>query len=94
MDGFVLAISGDPNVRKIQQNLNRDYYKTIGLIPCNGVYSRDTNRALIKALQVEEGTTLMEYGDQVHKINVLQYQEVTQIKDMYYYFNILYMLME
>ncbi|APH21240.1 TPA: glycoside hydrolase domain-containing protein [Clostridium botulinum] len=57
MDGFVLAISGDPNVRKIQQNLNRDYYKTIGLIPCNGVYSRDTNRALIKALQVEEGTT-------------------------------------
>lgn len=57
MDGFVLATSGDPNVRKIQQNLNRDYYKTIGLIPCNGVYSRDTNRALIKALQFEEGTT-------------------------------------
>lgn len=55
MDGFVLASTGDPNVRKIQQNLNRDYYKTIGLIPCNGVYSRDTNRALIKALQVEEG---------------------------------------
>ncbi|MET7040678.1 hypothetical protein WBZ18_14705 [Clostridium botulinum] len=57
MDGFVLASTGDPNVRKIQQNLNRDYYETIGLIPCNGVYSRDTNRALIKALQVEEGIT-------------------------------------
>ncbi|HDK7169193.1 TPA: DUF1906 domain-containing protein [Clostridium botulinum] len=57
MDGFVLASSGDSNIRKIQQNLNRDYYKVIGLIPCNGVYSRDTNRALIKALQFEEGST-------------------------------------
>lgn len=57
MDGFVLASSGDSNIRKIQQNLNRDYYKVIGLIPCNGVYSRDTNIALIKALQFEEGST-------------------------------------
>lgn len=57
MDGFVLASSGDSNVRKIQQNLNRDYYRVIGLIPCNGVYSRDTNRALIKALQFEVGST-------------------------------------
>ncbi|EJO5349116.1 DUF1906 domain-containing protein [Clostridium botulinum] len=55
MDGFVLASTGDTNVRKIQQNLNRDYYKVIGLIACNGVYSRDTNRALIKALQLEIG---------------------------------------
>ena len=55
MDGFVLANRGDSNVRKIQQNLNRDYYMVIGLIPCNGVYSRETNRALIKALQHEEG---------------------------------------
>ncbi|EJO5349327.1 DUF1906 domain-containing protein [Clostridium botulinum] len=55
MDGFVLASSGDAKVRKIQQNLNRDYYKVIGLIACNGVYSKDTNRALIKALQVEIG---------------------------------------
>ncbi|WP_349406767.1 peptidoglycan-binding domain-containing protein, partial [Clostridium perfringens] len=53
----VLASSGDDNIRKIQQNLNRDYYKVIGLIACNGVYSRDTNRALIKALQFEEGST-------------------------------------
>lgn len=57
MDGFVLASSGDDNIRKIQQNLNRDYYKVIGLIACNGVYSRDTNRALIKALQFEECVT-------------------------------------
>ena len=56
MDGFVLASTGNANVRKIQQNLNRDYHKVIGLIACNGVYSRDTNRALIKALQVEEGS--------------------------------------
>ncbi|AVQ47647.1 glycoside hydrolase domain-containing protein [Clostridium botulinum] len=57
MDGFVLASSGDSNIRKVQQNLNRDYYKIIGLIPCNGVYSRETNRALIKALQFEVGST-------------------------------------
>lgn len=56
MDGFVLANGKDPKIRTIQQNLNRDYYETIGLIPTNGLYSRETNRALIKALQIEEGS--------------------------------------
>lgn len=53
MDAFVLL--GDPKVRTIQQNLNRDYHTIIGLIPTDGRYERNTNKALIYALQVEEG---------------------------------------
>ncbi|WP_084011613.1 glycoside hydrolase domain-containing protein [Paenibacillus kribbensis] len=57
MDAFVNI--GDPKIREIQQRLNRDYYRTLfeplGLIPCDGIYARSTNKALIYALQVEEG---------------------------------------
>lgn len=42
-------------VRNMQQELNRKYEDYIGLIPCDGVYARDTNRALIYAFQAEEG---------------------------------------
>ncbi|ARC83147.1 putative peptidoglycan binding domain protein [Clostridium argentinense CDC 2741] len=55
MDAFVNV--GDPKIRIIQQNLNRDYHKIIGLMPCDGRYSRSTNTALIYALQIEEGIT-------------------------------------
>lgn len=55
MDAYVLVSSGDPKVREIQMNLNRDYHKWIGLKPTDGRYGRDTNKALIYALQVEEG---------------------------------------
>ncbi|AUS28400.1 hypothetical protein C1A50_4252 [Paenibacillus polymyxa] len=57
MDAFVNI--GDPKIREIQQKLNRDYYRILfeplGLIPCDGIYARSTNKALIYALQVEEG---------------------------------------
>lgn len=53
MDAFVNL--GDAKIRTIQQNLNRDYSKVIGLMPCDGIYSRSTNKALIYALQIEEG---------------------------------------
>lgn len=52
---------GDFNIRRIQQNLNRDYSsnqcfaKDIGLVPCDGIYEGTTNKALIYALQIEEG---------------------------------------
>lgn len=55
MDAYVLVSSGDPKIREIQMNLNRDYYKWIGLKPTDGRYGRDTNKALIYAIQVEEG---------------------------------------
>ena len=55
MDAFVLVNNGDPNIRNIQQSLNHDYNEYFGLMPCDGHYSRDTNKALIYALQAEEG---------------------------------------
>lgn len=56
-DAYVLISSGDSNIRTIQKHLNRDYSSIIGLIPTNGVYSKSTNVALIKALQHEEGNS-------------------------------------
>lgn len=42
------------NIQKIQRYLNSNYEAYIGLTPCDGVYSRRTNKALIYALQAEE----------------------------------------
>jgi peptidoglycan hydrolase-like protein with peptidoglycan-binding domain len=56
-DAYTLISSGDSNIRTIQQNLNRDYNSVIGLIPSNGVYSKSTNVALIKAVQHEQGNS-------------------------------------
>ncbi|SFO03883.1 Peptidoglycan-binding (PGRP) domain of peptidoglycan hydrolases-containing protein [Pseudobutyrivibrio sp. UC1225] len=52
-DGYVLAKNGDAQVRTIQQSLNRDYSSLIGLIPCDGIFVKQTLRALIKGLQYE-----------------------------------------
>ncbi len=43
------------NIQKIQRYLNANYENYIGLSPCDGVYGRSTNKALIYALQAEEG---------------------------------------
>lgn len=55
MSAFVLVPGGDAKVRKMQQWLNAEYYKYFGILPCDGIYQRDTNTALIYALQAEEG---------------------------------------
>lgn len=57
MDSFKLLTSygGDTKVRTMQQKLNRKYEEYAGLNPCDGVYGRNTNKALIYALQAEEG---------------------------------------
>ncbi len=58
MDSFKLLPSSygsDENVRAFQQKLNRKYEAYTGLNPCDGVYGRNTNKALIYALQAEEG---------------------------------------
>lgn len=39
----------------MQQSLNAKYNRYFGLLPCDGVYQRDTNSALIYALQAEMG---------------------------------------
>lgn len=43
------------NIQKIQRYLNANYEDYIGLSPCDGIYGRRTNKALIYALQAEEG---------------------------------------
>lgn len=57
MDSFKLLSSygGTAEVRAMQQKLNRKYEAYTGLTPCDGVYGRNTNTALIYALQAEEG---------------------------------------
>lgn len=61
MDSFKLLPSsygGDSNVRAFQQWLNNNYESYTGLNPCDGVYNRNTNMALIYALQAQEGLPL------------------------------------
>ncbi len=58
MDSFKLlgsSYGGKTEVRTMQQEFNRKYEAYIGLIPCDGVYGRSTNKALIYAFQAEEG---------------------------------------
>ncbi|AYG01441.1 glycoside hydrolase domain-containing protein [Lactococcus allomyrinae] len=53
MSAFVLVPGGDAKIREIQQWLNANYSDYFGIIPCDGIYQRDTNTALIYALQAE-----------------------------------------
>lgn len=55
MSAFALVPGGDKNIRSMQQSLNAKYNRYFGLLPCDGVYQRDTNSALIYALQAEMG---------------------------------------
>lgn len=55
MSAFVLVPGGDPKVREMQQKLNKNYHAYFGILPCDGIYQRDTNTALIYALQKAEG---------------------------------------
>lgn len=57
MDQFVLLkdYGGKPEIRSIQQYLNANYGSLVGIIPCDGIYQRQMNAALIKILQYVEG---------------------------------------
>ena len=52
---YVIAIDGDERVREIQRALNQDYFSYIGIQPCDGIFGPNTVKALIMALQSEEG---------------------------------------
>ncbi|OZG68809.1 MULTISPECIES: glycoside hydrolase domain-containing protein [Bifidobacterium] len=52
---IVTGSGGDSNVRSFQQEMNRDYEAYVGIIPCDGLYNRDTNTATILVLQALEG---------------------------------------
>ena len=65
MDAFKLLNYGDYDgkeiIRTIQQYLNKKYISNqyfasnLGLVPCDGIYGRSTNKALLYGLQIEEG---------------------------------------
>lgn len=55
LDMSAFALLGDTNIRIMQQELNRKYNSYFGLLPCDGIYQRETNEALIYALQAEIG---------------------------------------
>ena len=58
---------GTDVIRYIQQRLNRKYENYIGLAPCDGLYGREMNRALIIVLQAIEGLSVSQatgnFGD-------------------------------
>jgi peptidoglycan hydrolase-like protein with peptidoglycan-binding domain len=57
MDAYTQVAQGKSSVRSVQQWLNRTYSARadFGLIPCDGVYSRQVQQAMMFALQYEMG---------------------------------------
>ncbi|MEU8841604.1 glycoside hydrolase domain-containing protein [Streptomyces roseus] len=57
MDAYVLLSGGSEKVREIQRWLNGRYFNksTFYVGPCDGIYSRDVQTALMKAIQYEIG---------------------------------------
>ncbi len=71
MDAFVLlkgtSFDPKPQIRTAQQKFNRKYEQYIGIMPCDGIFSASTQKALIKILQALEGRTAeltTTFGDQ------------------------------
>ncbi|MDT3767086.1 DUF1906 domain-containing protein [Gleimia hominis] len=54
------AYGGKSTVRTIQQEINRRYRAYTGIIPTDGLYGREMNKALIQVLQAIEGFTAAE----------------------------------
>lgn len=57
MDQFVLVKGGNSLIQSVQRTINSKYEDYIGLAPCDGLYGRQMNTALIKVLQAIEGQT-------------------------------------
>lgn len=55
MDQYRLVNGGTLRIQLVQRRLNRQYENYIGLCPCDGVYGRQMNKALIITLQAIEG---------------------------------------
>lgn len=89
MSAFTLVRGGSADIRGMQQFLNGKYNRYFGILPCDGIYQRDTNTALIYALQAEIGmgdvangfygpgtvrnTPTLNVGDTGGVVKVLQY---------------------
>ncbi|AEW99225.1 glycoside hydrolase domain-containing protein [Streptantibioticus cattleyicolor] len=59
MDAYVVVAGGTDKIRGIQQWLNGRYWQkdAYNIGPCDGIYSRDVQKALMVALQYELGLT-------------------------------------
>lgn len=57
-DSYVLSSKGNSRIREIQQAMNSGYSEYSGINPCDGIYSRATNKAMIYAIQKEEGISV------------------------------------
>ncbi|MDT2660503.1 DUF1906 domain-containing protein [Enterococcus hulanensis] len=55
MSAFKRVYGGSEKVQEVQRYLNRLYHPYTGILPCDGIYQRDTNKALIYGLQAEMG---------------------------------------
>jgi peptidoglycan hydrolase-like protein with peptidoglycan-binding domain len=63
MDQFRLVPRGDIKIQRIQQRLNSRYVAGVGipamgLVPCDGIYSRDVQQGFMMAVQYELGIAL------------------------------------
>ena len=54
MNQYVKVSGGTDLIRSIQQEINQGYEEYVGLSPCDGLYGREMNKALIKVLQAIE----------------------------------------
>ena len=81
MSAFTLVENGDSNVRHMQQDLNSRYSNDIGIQPCDGIYQRATNTALIYALQrtigIDSNTANGTYGPNTIKLTPTVYEGTT-----------------
>lgn len=55
VDEYKQVSRGDSRIRSMQQEINRNYLAYTGLCPCDGIYSRGTDSAIIFAFQAIEG---------------------------------------
>lgn len=55
MNQYVIVNGGTDKIQCIQRYLNQNYQDYIGLAPCDGLYGREMNKAMIKVLQAIEG---------------------------------------
>ena len=58
MSAFSFVYGGDRNIQEVQRYLNRNYYLYTGIRPCDGIYQRATNEAIIYGLQAEMGMSV------------------------------------
>lgn len=55
MNQYSLVRKGSTKIQTIQRSFNNRYESYIGLSPCDGLYGREMNKAIIKVLQAIEG---------------------------------------